>query len=419
LTVPATIAQKILARASGKQNVEPGEIVWADVDLAMVQDLSGPRRLWPLLKELGATVWDPDKIMIVTDHTTPPSTVDDAEILQITRQFAREFGIRKFHDMEGICHIVGIERGYIEPGMLYVGADSHSTTAGVLGALAIPVGITEMLAVWVTGQIWLRVPETIVLECRGALPMSVMAKDIVLWTIARLDPAFTNYKVVEFRGEGLRDLPLDERIVLTNMAAEMGAKTGIVAPDSMVAAHLERFGKTADLGLYSDPDAELAQVLICQVDQLEPLVAMPPSPSNVVPVSEVPATRIDQAYIGACTGAKLYDLEQAARVVRGKHVAPDVRFIIAPSSTEVFRQAVASGAVADLVNAGAIVVSTGCGACAGLGTGVLAPDEVCISSTNRNFPGRMGARRARVYLANPAVVAASAVVGHIADPREL
>jgi 3-isopropylmalate/(R)-2-methylmalate dehydratase large subunit len=415
----ATLAEKILARAAGRAQVTPGEIVWAKVDLAMATDSSGPRRLAPQLERLGVGLWDPERVVIVADHFAMPNDAREAEIQQETRAFAHRYGVRKFHELEGICHLVVIERGYVAPGMLYVGADSHSCTAGVMGALAIPVGSTDMLGVWVTGEIWLTVPETIRVEWRGRLPEGVMAKDLVLHLLPQLDPDWTAYRVVEFGGEALAALPLDERMVFPNMAAEMGAKTGILPPDDVVFAHLERLGRRDYQPVYSDPDAAFARVLTIAAETCAPLVAQPPAPDRVAPASALTDVRLDQAYIGACTGAKLYDLEQAARVLRGRHKAPGVRLLVAPASAEVYRRAAANGVLETLVAAGATLLPSACGACAGLGLGVLGPGEVCISSTNRNFPGRMGHRDAQVYLANPMTVAASAVTGHITDPREL
>jgi 3-isopropylmalate/(R)-2-methylmalate dehydratase large subunit len=287
-----------------------------------------------------------------------------------------------------------------------------------MGALAIPIGSTEMLGVWVTGEIWLRVPETIKVEWNGHLPAGVMAKDLVLATIAQLDPSVTTFKIVEFTGDTFRSLPLDERIVFPNMAAEMGAKTGIMAPDALVFEHLARLGRFEYEPVVSDPDAAYFQVITNRAEAVTPLVAMPASPSNVAPVDAVGDVRITQAYIGACTGAKLYDLEMVARVVKGRRAAPGVRFFVAPASAEVYRAAAQCGILETLLAAGAMLLPSACGACAGLGLGVLGPGDVCISSTNRNFPGRMGHREARVYLANPATVAASALTGRITDPRE-
>ncbi len=414
--VGETVAQKILAKKSGRATVEPGEIVWCDVDLAMVHDSSGPRRLGPLLEKLGAEIWDASKVVIVTDHFVPPNDQTEVEIQQITRTFARERKIEKFHEMEGICHIVPLERGYVLPGTLFVGADSHSTTAGVMGAFAVPVGSTEMLGVMVTGQIWLKVPETIRIEWQGRLPGYCMAKDMVLKVLGEIGDDGATYMALEYGGEGVYALPFDERIVLTNMAIEHGAKTGIIPPDALVLDLAKDHG--AFEAVYPDPDARYARVVRNRADELVPLVATPGAPDNVATAEEATGERIDQAYIGACTGAKYHDLEAVARIVKGRRVADGVRFLIAPSSTETTRRAAQTGVLATILESGAKLLPTGCGACAGLGHGVLGPGERCVSSTNRNYPGRMGHILAEVFLASPMTVAASAIAGAIADPRE-
>jgi 3-isopropylmalate/(R)-2-methylmalate dehydratase large subunit len=413
----ATVAEKILARKSGRDHVAPGEIVWCDVDLAMVHDSSGPRRLGPMLERLGATIWDPSKVVIATDHFVPPNDQTEVEIARVTREFARDRGVAKYHEAEGICHIVPLERGYVIPGTLFVGADSHSTTAGVMGAFAVPVGVTEMLGVFVTGQIWLKVPETTRIEWTGPLAEGCMAKDMVLTVLGEIGDDGATYQALEYGGDAVYALPFDERIVLTNMAIEHGAKTGIIPPDELVFGLVR--GRGRDTAAYPDPDAIYARVLRHRADELAPRVALPGAPDNVADAAEAKGERIDQAYIGACTGAKYTDLAAVARVVRGRRVAPGVRFLIAPASKDVMRRAAESGVLATLLGAGATLLPTGCGACAGLGHGVLGAGERCISSTNRNYPGRMGHALAQVFLGSPLTVAASAVTGTVTDPREL
>jgi len=412
-----TVAEKILARKSGRDSVVPGEIVWCDVDLAMVHDSSGPRRLQPLLDRLRAEIWDPSKVIIATDHFVPPNDQTEVEIARITRAFAHARGIAKYHEAEGICHIVPLERGYVHPGMLFVGADSHSTTAGVMGAFAVPVGVTEMLGVMVTGEIWLKVPETTRIEWNGKLADGCMAKDMVLKVLREIGDDGATYQALEYGGEGVYGLPFDERIVLTNMAIEHGAKTGIIPPDEITFDLIGGAGR--EEASYPDPDARYIRVIRNRADELVPLVAYPGSPDNATPASDAHAERIDQAYIGACTGAKYTDLEAVARVLKGRHVADGVRFLVAPASKDIMRRAAESGVLATILGAGATLLPTGCGACAGLGHGVLGPGERCISSTNRNYPGRMGHVDAQVFLGSPLTVAASAVTGEVTDPREL
>jgi 3-isopropylmalate/(R)-2-methylmalate dehydratase large subunit len=288
-----------------------------------------------------------------------------------------------------------------------------------MGAFAVPVGSTEMLGVWVTGEIWLKVPETIKIEWNGELPDYCQAKDMVLRVLGQIGDDGATYRALEYCGETVYALPFDERIVLPNMAIEHGAKTGIIPPDELT---LSRDRSAMDPTIepqLSDPDAGYERVVVNQADQLVPLVALPGAPDRVVPAAEAGAAPIQQAYIGACTGAKEYDLVQAARVLAGRKIAPGVRLLIAPSSQEAMQRAAASGVLAQLIGAGALVLPSGCGACAGLGHGVLGPGEVCISSTNRNYPGRMGSPQAQVYLASPLTVAASALTGRVTDPREV
>jgi 3-isopropylmalate/(R)-2-methylmalate dehydratase large subunit len=412
-----TLAQKIIARASGKLHVEPGEIVEVNVDFAMMHDSGGPRRIGAIMERWGASVWDPDKVTIVSDHFVAASDSTEAAILKLTREWAKKYNITKFHEREGICHIVPVERGYIRPGIFYVGGDSHSTTAGALGCFAIALGSTDMLGVIVTGRTWVKVPSTIRVEWKGKLAPGVMAKDMMLHTIGITKVDGATYKAVEFAGETVHALSIDERLVLSNMAIEMGAKAGMIEPDEVVYQYLRERGVNEYEPVYADPDAEYEKVFRFDASRLEPTVALPHSPDHVQPVSEVKRVSVNQAYIGACTGAKYEDLKMAARILKGKRVADHTRLLVAPASSEIIRRAAQDGILQSLIEAGATLLPTGCGACAGLGMGVLAPGETCISSTNRNFPGRMGAG-AEVYLASPATVAASAVTGEITDPRE-
>ncbi len=416
----STLVEKIIARACGRASVSPGEIVTCKVDLAMFHDSSGPRRVGPHLRELGAKVWDPAKVVVATDHYTPAFDLESAAIQKITRDWVRENGIGAFYDMQGICHIVLAEGGHLKPGMFCVGGDSHSTTGGAFGCYMAGFGATEMTGVMVTGQIWTRVPETVRVDLTGALADGVAAKDVMLFLCARLG-AQNAFKVVEFGGDGVTALPMHERLVLTNMTAELGAETGVIAPDAVALAAIRTGGGKVDdeaIELWrSDPDATVEARHAFDAAELTPQVALPNAPGNSGPVDKAAGRRIDQAYIGACTGAKLTDLHMVAAVLRGRKVARGVRLLVAPSSAATMRQAAADGTLAIITEAGAILLPTGCGACAGLGAGVLAAGEVCISSTNRNFRGRMGHRDSEVYLASPYTVAASAVAGAISDPR--
>jgi len=419
---PMTLAEKLVARAAGREAVRPGEIVTATVDLAMMHDSGGPRRVAPMLARLGATVWDPERVVLVSDHYVPAVDTESAGILDLTRKWAKSAGIARFHDMQGICHVVLPERGHLRPGMFAVGGDSHSPTGGAFGAYMFGVGATEMCGVLVTGEIWLRVPETILLEWQGRLGRGVVAKDMILAMCAKLGMDGGRYQAIHYAGEAVAALPMPERMTLCNMAAELGAQTGLVAPDAttrefLVAAGVPESGiETARW--QNDFGAAAAERHVFDAAALAPMVAAPHSPANSGPAAEQRGVRVDQAYIGACTGAKLVDLHMAAEVLKGRRVAPDVRLLVAPASTRTTAAAAADGTLATLTEAGAILLPSGCGACAGYGAGVLAENEVCIASTARNFKGRMGASSAKVYLGSPYTVAAAAVAGAIRDPRE-
>lgn len=418
--MPVTLAQKIIARAAGRTAVEPGEIVTCRVDLALLLDSGGPRRIWPRLKELGAAPWDPERIVLVSDHFVPAVDAESAAILRLTRDFAREFGIRRFFDMQGIGHVLLMEQGLLQPGMFVCGGDSHSSNGGAFAAYVMGFGAIEMTGVVVTGEIWVPVPETIRVNCRGALARGVVAKDIMLALCRELgmDNAF---RVIEYGGDTVGAMSIGERAVLCNMAAELGAETGLVEADTTTIEAIRAAGRdpVADaLDWRSDPGARYLRLHDLDASTLAPQIAAPHSPANSAAVTDLPPTAIDQAYIGSCMGAKLADLQAVAAVLAGQRVARGVRLLIAPSSQKIWMEAAADGTLATLTAAGATLLPTGCGACAALGAGVLAEGEVCISSTNRNFKGRMGANSAQVYLASPYTVAASAVAGRIADPRE-
>lgn len=418
-----TLAQKVIARAAGLACVAPGELATVSVDLAFAHDSSGPRRWAPQLKELGAKPWDPDKIAIVSDHYAPATDAESAAILQLTRNFAAEHGVSRFFDMVGICHTVLPEHGLIRPGAFIAGGDSHTPTAGAFGAIAMGFGATDMLAVVVTGNTWVVVPETVRVEITGKFSPGVAAKDVML-ALCRLLGLENGGKVVEYGGETVRAMPMGERMVLCNMAAELGFDTGVVAPDRVTFAYLAARGapvadQAAALALATDADAPLAGTFALDASALQPQIAAPHSPGNSGDVADYSGVKVDQAYIGACVGAKIEDLRMAAEVLRGRKVAPGVRLLVAPASQATLAQASQDGTLSSLLAAGATLMASGCGACAGMGAGILAPGETCISSTNRNFKGRMGDDAAFVYLGSPYSVAAAAVAGKIVDPREL
>lgn len=415
-----TLAEKIIARAAGRKSIRPGQIVTCQVDLAMLHDSGGPRRVKPILEKLKAKVWDTKKVVVVSDHYVPAFDAGSAAILQLTRQWVKNTGIDHFYDMQGICHVVLPERGHLKPGMFVVGGDSHSPTGGAFGCFMFGIGATDMAGVLVSGEIWLKVPETILIRCEGELRRGVAAKDMMLALCARLGMDGGDYQVIEYAGPAIAALPMAERMTLCNMAAELGAQTGIIAGDKITAAAIREAG--ADPGEnfpQSDNGARYREEHRLNIDKLSPQVALPHSPANAIAVEDIDAIAPDQCYIGACTGAKLIDLQMAAQVLQGRRVSSQTRLLVAPASTRITRQAAADGTLAILTEAGAILLPSGCGACAGYGAGVLAQNEVCISSTARNFRGRMGDKTSQVYLASPYTVAASAVTGRISDPRSL
>ena len=416
----ATLAEKIIARACGRERVRAGEILTARLDLLMMHDSGGPRRVASRLEKLGARVWDPDKVVVVSDHFVPAVDMESAEILALTRRWARDHGVTHY-DMLGICHVVLQEHGHVQPGMFCVGGDSHSPSGGAFGAFMVGMGATDITGALVTGEVWLRVPQTTRVQLDGRLGAGVSAKDVMLMLCGEHGMG-NEGQVFEYGGEAVRAMPMHERLTLCNMAAELGAETGIVEPDATTVAALEAAGKpfSGDLARWhSDADATYLHRYVYDAATLAPHVAAPHSPANSRPVDEHRGVHVDQAYIGACTGAKLTDLRMAAEVLRGRKVAAGTRLLIAPASVAMTAQAAAEGTLATLTEAGAILLPTGCGACAGMGAGMLASGETCISTTARNFKGRMGSAQAQVYLGSPYSVAAAAVKGQICDPREL
>lgn len=416
---PQTLAQKLIARASGRAQVTVGEIVNCGVDLAMFHDSSGPRRLQPMLEELGAQVWDKNRIVLVMDHYVPERDDDSRRIVRIARDWARDQQLPHVYDSQGICHVVVPQHGHIRPGMLCVGGDSHSPTGGAFGAYMFGVGSTEMLGVVVTGQIWLRVPETIRMWWDGRLPAGVTAKDMMLHMIGRFGMNGGGYQAVEFCGPAVQALSMQERMTLSNMSAELGAQAGLIAPDATTATWLAAHGagEVEVAPWFTDEDAAFTEHRF-DAASLEPQVAVPHSPANSHGVGQDAGTAIDVAYIGACTGAKLDDLRAAAQVLRGHRVPAGVRLIVAPASLRDQEQARTEGVLQALQDAGAELAPTTCGACAGYGD-ALGDDVTVISTTARNFKGRMGSASTRVYLGSPYTVATSALRGRITDPREV
>ncbi|MGY8526835.1 3-isopropylmalate dehydratase large subunit [Paracidovorax citrulli] len=423
---PATLAQKLVARAADVDIAVPGTVVTCKVDLAMSHDSSGPRRVAPLLKELGAKVWDPERYVLVTDHFVPAADEQAESIVQFTRDWARQEKLPHLIDGEGICHVVLPEHGHVLPGRFIVGGDSHSPTGGAFGAYMFGIGATEMAGVLVTGEIWLRVPETIRIEWDGQLAEGVSAKDIMLFLCARLGLGGGRYEAIEYAGSAVRALPMQERMTLTNMSAELGAQTGLIAPDQVTVDWLAAAGVPPqtlagiDLDHWrSDDGAPVAELHRFDASALAPQVAKPHSPANSAPVAESEGEPVDLAYIGACTGAKLEDMRMAARMLHGRKVAPGVVLQLAPASLRDQRQAQREGTLQILLDAGAQLLPNACNACAGYGPTRFKAGTRAIASTARNFAERMGDAGSAVWLASPMTVAASAATGRITDPRTM
>lgn len=420
-SAPKTLVEKVIARAAETSEVSAGDLLSVNVDLAFGHEGAGPRRWQPILDELETGVWDATKIAVVIDHYVPATSVYSAEMMRVAREFVERHDIPHFIDSAGISHVVLAERGLIRPGTVVAGGDSHSTMAGAFGTYAAGYGMTDMGAIVATGQTWVKVPQTIRVEFSGSLNGGVTAKDIMLLLCRELGMG-NAFRAIEYCGPLVEAMTMSERMVLCNMATELGCETGVVAPDATTSRYLAAVGQPLDSAneapwVTSDADAEYESTHRFDADQLTPQVAAPHSPANSGPVEEFEGVKIDQAYIGACVGAKLDDLHAVARVLSGREVKS--RLLVAPASTRVMQKAAADGTLETILSAGATLLSSGCGACAGLGAGVLASGETCISSTNRNFKGRMGSPEADVYLGSPYSVAAAAVAGEIVDPRPL
>lgn len=416
---PMNIAEKILARASGRDYVEPGEIVDARVDRVMFHDLTGPMTLKVFEEMGGGSVWDPDRVVVIFDHIVPACNITAAENHVKLRRFVENQGIKHFYDVGrgGICHQVMVEKGHVLPGELIIGADSHTCMYGALGAFATGVGATDMAATLLTGRIWLRVPETIIVKYTGRMPGYLSGKDLILYTIGVIGADGANYKAVIYSGDVVKHLSMDDRLTMSNMAVEMGAKTGIFEPDDVTLAYLKGRSSSDFTLVRSDEGASYSEEYEFDISSMEPQVACPYRVDNVKPVSEVEGIHVDQAFIGSCTNGRLSDLRIAARILKGRRVSRSTRLIVIPASQDVYREALREGLIDVLLEAGAMICNPTCGPCIGVHLGVLAPGEVCVASINRNFIGRMGSRESKVYLASPATVAASAIEGKIADPR--
>ena len=425
-----TVVQKILARASGRSHVAVGDVVEPAVDLAMSHENAALviNQFREIFRDTGLepVPWDPSRLAIVFDHRVPAESPKTATNQKRVREFVGAHGIAKFHDIRGdrggICHQVLPENGYVRPGAVVLGTDSHTTSHGALGAFAFGIGATEMASVWALGTaLNVEVPETIKVRVTGRLPRMVGPKDVILHLVGLLTAEGANYRVLEFHGETIRAMSTSGRLVLCNMAVEAGATSGIVPADAETLRYLrEEAGVEEDiLAVSPDADATYARTVEIDASHLEPQIACPHTVDNVHPIGEVAGTRVHQIVIGSCTNGRLDDLEVAAGILRGKKVAPDVRMLVFPASGRIYMQALLKGYLGDFVRAGAVVMNPGCGPCLGVHEGALGDGEVALSTTNRNFKGRMGNPKSEVYLCSPAVAAASALTGEITDPRHV
>ena len=414
-----TMAEAILANASDSDSVAPGDHVVCDVDLAMTQDIHTPGVVY-LLEEMGVDeLHDPSRLVVVMDHVAPSHTISDANSKSVIREFVETFDLENFYDVgRGISHEVLPEEGHIRPGELVVGTDSHTVSHGAFGAAGTGIGDTDMAYALATGQNWFRVPETIEFIVEGEFPDSVDAKDLILHIAGTYGTDVARYKAIEFNGPGVEDLSVDSRITLSNMSIELGAKFGFVAVNETVLDYVKERTDEPFEPVYPE-DPEYSESHRIDVSSLEPQVAVPHDVQNVHPISDVDPVEVDQVFIGSCTNGKLEDLRIAAEYLDGLEVARMTRLIVTPASREIYRRAEKEGIIETFHEAGAVVTNSTCGACPGLGVGVLGEGEVCLAAQNRNFRGRMGHEDSEIYLSSPATAAATATTGRITDPREV
>jgi 3-isopropylmalate/(R)-2-methylmalate dehydratase large subunit len=420
------IVEKILARGSGKSSVAPDDVVFADVDKVMMHDVSGPGviKVFDKLKKQGISVdklWDPAKVWVAEDHFVPSADKMSAENIVKLSNFTKQYGIEKHFKygmgQYGICHTISHEEAMVMPGDVYVGGDSHTNTTGALGAFACGLGHTDIAYVLLHGNIWFKVPETYYFKLNGKLPDHVMAKDVILKIIGDIGNDGGAYRTMQFGGSGIDEMSVESRLTLCNMTTEAGAKNGIVEPDQKVVDYLSKRGATNFNLVTGDSDAEYSKIFEYESSEMEPMISKPFSPDNTCVVGEAPSVELDKSYIGSCTGAKYEDLEAAAKILKGRKVK--IRTEVLPAAISIYQRAMENGLLKIFLDAGVTVGPPTCGACCGAHMGVLAKDEICISTTNRNFPGRMGHIESQTYLSSPMVAAASAVTGKITDPRDL
>ncbi len=416
----STVAQKILASHSGRETVEPGEIVKADINFAFMPALTAALAFHAMYDMKIKKVFDPEKVTILLDHIAPATNIQNATLHKECREIAKEQNFKHFYDINsGVCHQIIPENGHVYPGMLMVGADSHTCTHGAFGAFSTGIGSTDMGAAIGTGKLWFKVPETVKIQAEGSLEHRVMSKDVILNAAKNLGADGATYAALEFKGSTIDEMSIGARMTLCNMAIEIGGKTGICEPDNKTFKFLERRVKHDYTPVYSDPDAKYWKSIKINGTELAPQVACPHAVDNVKDVDEVAGKAINQVFIGSCTNGRLEDLRVAADILKGKKIHSDVRVIATPASPEVYKAANAEVIITILMYAGAVLCNPSCSVCFGGNHGILAPGEVSLSTSNRNFMGRQGSTEAFVYLSSPATAAASALTGVITDPREV
>ena len=413
----ATVIEKIIRRNTGNEAAKAGDIVTVNVDRVMIHDIFIPF-VADKFEEMGFTkLWDPDKVVLIYDHLVPASQVDDTRHFRRGDEFAAKYGMTHVHRSDGICHQLMTEAGYVKPGNVVFGTDSHTTTYGCVGAFSSGIGYTEMASILGTGELWIKVPETIRVNINGKLPANVTSKDIILRLIGDLGADGATYKALEFAGDTIENMSVASRMTMSNMAIEAGAKCALFTPDEKTAEYCEIQLTDAERSLAGDEDAVYCRIMNYNAEDFVPVMACPSQVDNIRPTSELEGTEIDQVFIGSCTNGRLEDLERAAAVLKGKKVAPFVKLIVTPASRKIYSQALANGTLKILSEAGAMITHPGCGLCCGRAGGILTDGERVVATNNRNFLGRMGTSKVEIYLASPVTAAACAIAGRIVTPE--
>ena len=413
----ATIIEKIIRKNTGIANAKAGDIVTTNVDRVMIHDIFIPF-VAEKFEEMGFTrLWDPDKVVLIYDHLVPASQVDDTRHFRIGNAFVKKYGMKNIHRSDGICHQLMTEAGYVKPGDVVFGTDSHTTTYGCVGAFSSGIGYTEMASILGTGELWIKVPETIKVTINGTLPANVTSKDVILRLIGDLGADGATYKALEFAGDTVKNMTVASRMTIANMAIEAGAKCALFSPDEKTAEYCEIELSDDQKNLVGDTDATYVREITYQAEDLVPVLACPSQVDNIKTVESQAGTKIDQVFIGSCTNGRLEDMQKAASILKGKKVAPFVKLIVTPASRKIYRQALEDGTLMTLSKAGAIITHPGCGLCCGRTGGILSDGERVVATNNRNFLGRMGTSKVEIYLASPATAATCAIAGEIVVPE--